>query len=116
MASEFRDHRGVIRDLLGPVDAVTEIFTRGGAVRGNHIHANTVQFTYVCWGRLLMVQAINGELIEREYGHGMTAPEERGIPHAWKALEDTLVLVFTKGPRSGEAYETDTIRLEEPLL
>jgi hypothetical protein len=25
-------------------------------------------------------------------------------------------LVFTRGPRSGEGYEDDTYRLEEPLL
>jgi quercetin dioxygenase-like cupin family protein len=45
-----------------------------------------------------------GEMIE----------EPAGIPHAWKALdEDTIVLVFTRGPRSGQAYETDTQRLPE---
>jgi hypothetical protein len=41
---------------------------------------------------------------------------EPGVPHAWKALEDTDCLVFTRGPRSGEDYESDTYRLEEPLL
>jgi hypothetical protein len=39
-----------------------------------------------------------------------------GMPHAWKALEDTVCLVFTKGPRSGEGYESDTYRLDDPLL
>jgi hypothetical protein len=48
-----------------------------------------------------------------EYGPGDLACEEPGIPHAWKALEDTVVLVFTRGPRSGEAYESDTQRLPE---
>jgi quercetin dioxygenase-like cupin family protein len=42
--------------------------------------------------------------------------EPKGVPHAWKALEDTTCLVFTKGPRSGDQYESDTYRLEEPLL
>jgi hypothetical protein len=42
--------------------------------------------------------------------------ESKGGPHAWKALEDTVCLVFTKGPRSGDQYESDTERLEKPLL
>ena len=39
-----------------------------------------------------------------------------GDPHAWKALEDSECLVFTRGPRSGENYEEDTYRLDTPLL
>lgn len=37
--------------------------------------------------------------------------EPAGVPHAWHAEEDTTVLVFTRGPRSGEGYESDTERL-----
>lgn len=115
MPDRFEDHRGVIQDLLGQIDGVTQIFTRKGAVRGNHVHHHTVQWTYVVSGELLVASqpdvvqkrvAIPGELIE----------ELPGIPHAWKALKDTTVLVFTKGPRSGEAYESDTTRLKARLL
>lgn len=53
------------------------------------------------------------EPVAAEYGPGDMACEEPGVPHAWKALEDTTVLVFSRGPRSGEAYESDTIRLPE---
>jgi quercetin dioxygenase-like cupin family protein len=42
--------------------------------------------------------------------------EEPGVPHAWKALGDTVCLVFTRGPRSGADYESDTTRLDKPLL
>jgi quercetin dioxygenase-like cupin family protein len=106
-ADRFEDHRGVIQDLLGPV----------GAVRGNHLHKRTVQYTYVVRGRLLVVAAPeSGERTERYVGAGEMITEEAGIPHAWRALEATTVLVFTKGPRSGTAYESDVIRLEVPLL
>jgi hypothetical protein len=36
--------------------------------------------------------------------------------HAVLALEDTDMLVFTRGPRSGENFESDTYRLSEPLI
>jgi quercetin dioxygenase-like cupin family protein len=55
-------------------------------------------------------------LHEDIHGPGELVIEPAGIPHAWKALQDTLVLVFTRGPRSGEAYESDTVRLPVPLI
>lgn len=113
----FEDDRGVIEDLLATsLDSVTRIFTREGAVRGNHVHKRTTQWTYVVSGRLMIATGDPGELSATTYGPGELAREAPGIPHAWQALEDTTVLVFTKGPRSGTDYESDTIRLEVPLL
>ena len=117
MADRFEDARGIIQDLFtGQLDGVTEIFTRKGAVRGNHIHHHTVQWTLVRSGRLLVVTQDGDSRKRTEYGPGEMAEELPGIAHAWKALEDTTVLVFTRGPRSGEAYESDTARLAKPLL
>jgi quercetin dioxygenase-like cupin family protein len=116
MSDRFEDHRGVIQDLLGPVDSVTCISTVKGAVRGNHVHRQTDQWTFVVSGRILSVRG-KGEPEEVGEGTGLRMIlEAKGRPHAWKALEDTVCLVFTKGPRSGDQYETDTERLEEPLL
>jgi mannose-6-phosphate isomerase-like protein (cupin superfamily) len=112
MSDWFEDERGAIKDLLGPIDAVTWITTKKGAVRGNHVHRETDQWTYVVSGRLLAVCGVQ----QREVGPNRMVAEPRGIPHAWKALENTVCLVFTKGPRSGEGYESDTIRLDSPLL
>ncbi len=36
--------------------------------------------------------------------------------HAFEALEDSVLLAFCKGPRAGTQYETDTYRLEVPLV
>ena len=109
------DGRGVIQDLLvTPLDAVTEIRTRKGAIRGNHVHRATTQWTYVVSGLLRVVTQRNGgPLRDRVYGPGDMACEHPGVTHAWEALEDTTVLVFTKGPRSGTAYESDTERLPD---
>jgi quercetin dioxygenase-like cupin family protein len=120
VADRFEDKRGVIQDLLGPIDAVTEIFTKRGAIRGNHVHKLTTQWTYVVRGRMKIRTAPHASMPKRTVDTlllpGMMACEKPGVPHAWLALEDTTVLVFTSGPRSGEAYESDTERLEVPLI
>lgn len=113
MAASFHDDRGSIMDLLvEPLDSVTFIRTVRGAVRGNHVHMETMQFTYVLSGRLRVVTPAG----ERVLGQGQSWRDEPGTPHAWEALEDTQVLVFTRGPRSGEGYEDDTERLKVPLI
>jgi uncharacterized RmlC-like cupin family protein len=114
--NRFEDERGIIQDLLGPVDAVTQIITKDGAVRGNHIHLRTTQWTYVVSGRLLVAWTDDDGVHTLTYGPGMLIREPAGIPHAWKSVGQSVVLVFTQGPRSGEAYETDTRRLEVPIL
>lgn len=116
MTDRFEDERGIIQDLLGSIDAVTEIFTKAGAIRGNHVHHETTQWAYIAWGKMLFASVQDDGLHEDIYGPGKLVIEPAGIPHAWRALEDTLVLVFTKGPRSGEAYESDTTRLDVPLI
>lgn len=107
----FEDERGEILDLEGDT-AITHIHTVRGAVRGNHVHKETTQWTLVTSGWLEMsdgkrrFKVLPGEIVTHSPGE----------PHAWKAMEDTDCLVFTLGPRSGENYESDTFRLEEPLL
>jgi len=113
----FEDRRGVIQDLLGQVDSVTEIFTRARHIRGNHVHKRTTQWTYVVHGVLLAAyRHDDGTAVKREYYPHSLIEEPAGVPHAWKAVTDCRVLVFTRGPRSGTAYETDTQRLEVPVL
>lgn len=116
MSDRFEDERGVIQDLLDAVDAVTEIQTKIGAVRGNHIHFKTTQWTYVVSGRMRFAWTLDDGVHFATYGPGALVRESAGTAHAWKALEDTVVLVFTKGPRSGDAYESDTQRLAVPIL
>jgi uncharacterized RmlC-like cupin family protein len=113
MPDRFEDERGVIQDLLvARLDAVTEIVTLKGAVRGNHIHERTTQWTYIVNGRMHMVARYpDGFINELEYGPGDLICDQPGVAHAWRALKDTHVLVFTRGPRSGASYEDDVQRL-----
>lgn len=112
MSDRFEDDRGVIQDLFdGEPVAVTHITTTQGAVRGNHVHRETTQWTYLLAGSLRIA---NGD---RRFvlNPGDVTTHMPGDPHAWKAIEDSECLVFTRGPR-GEDYESDTYRLDDPLL
>ena len=130
----FTDDRCEIRDLLRDttLDSVTYLFTKKGAVRGNHYHSRTWQWTYVMSGRLRVeTREVRTNDHPGDNGSGrpgdMTAGAQYSAEapagtflvdppsqaHAWEALEDTAVLVFTQGPRAGLGYESDTIRLDE---
>jgi quercetin dioxygenase-like cupin family protein len=109
----FEDERGTIEDFFGGAAVnVTRIHTKKEAVRGNHSHIDTTQWTLVLSGTLLMAHGLRRFQLSAGVRPCETPP---GMPHAWKALEDTVCLVFSEGPR-GEDYESDTYRLEEPLL
>jgi quercetin dioxygenase-like cupin family protein len=110
----FFDYRGLIQDLLTDVklDSVTLIRTNAGSVRGNHFHAETQQWTYVISGGLRVVTRVPGQEEREEFAlPGCLFLSPANEHHAWEAVEDCEVLVFTTGPRSGADYESDTIRL-----
>lgn len=115
----FEDARGKIIDILShePVDAVTIITFTKGAIRANHYHKETTQWNYVLSGRIKLAAQFPGEKVEESVmGPGdfiVTHPNES---HALQALEDATLLVLTRGPRGGKEYESDTFRLEKPLL
>lgn len=117
----FTDARGKIEDLLlfdlPTIDSVTRIKSVKGAVRGNHYHKQTNQWTYIVKGRTRSISTgcknHLHEIIARE---GMILYHPAGMAHAFEALEDTEWLVFTQGPRKGEDFESDTFRLEKPLI
>jgi quercetin dioxygenase-like cupin family protein len=113
------DDRGTIVDLIESetINAVTVITFSKGAVRANHYHKNTTQWNYLISGKIKYYgQEPNKEVVQIEMSKGdfiVTSPKEK---HALKALENSELLVLTKGPRGGKEYETDTFRLENPLV
>ena len=106
----FSDERGDIIDLLKEkVDAVTLITFERDAIRGNHIHADTTQWTYILEGLIdAYSQNSKGILVNQIFRSGEMFVSLPGEPHAMKALEKSKIIVLTKGPRSGEDYSTDT--------
>ena len=111
----FSDTRGTITDLVQDerIEAATIITTRAGAVRGNHWHAETVQWMYIVSGRMRYTSQRPGSARDvREVVAGDLITNDPYERHAMRALEDTVFLVLTRGPRSGAGYEEDTHRLE----
>jgi dTDP-4-dehydrorhamnose 3,5-epimerase-like enzyme len=116
----FSDDRGVITDLLTrtAIDAVTLIESKKDTVRGNHYHKDTEQWLYLISG-LLEVAWQTGEsgvksgCLLRPGGMMRSPP---GEAHAVLALEDSVFIVMTRGPRNGADYESDTFRLERKLI
>ncbi len=115
---DFEDERGAITDILRQesINYVTVITSKKGALRGNHVHKETVQYVYVMEGKLKALSQMSGEPVSTAVlGKGDLIVNVPLESHAFEALEDTTFLVFTRGPRGGENYEDDTFRLEIPL-
>ena len=115
-----RDARGSIKDIFARVviDAAVFITSRKGAVRGNHVHKKTHQYDYVLTGSLLVMsqKGERGKKTKTILKAGELMHHPPGERHAYKALEYSEFLSFTRGPRRGTEYESDTYRLKTPLL
>ena len=115
ITTAFEDDRGKIIDILQhvPVDSVTIITCNKDSIRANHYHKESVQYSYVLSGQMLAYSQMPGEEVESqilEDGDMMESPPlER---HALHALEDSLLLIITRGPRGGKNYEDDTFRVD----
>lgn len=114
----FTDERGEITDVVeGEVfDSLTVITSAKGAVRGNHYHKETTQYTYILEGRCRYYSQKPGAAVEQAIavkGDLVVSPPLES--HAFESLEDAVLLAFCKGPRAGTQYETDTFRLDDPL-
>lgn len=115
----FQDERGSIEDILEneELQHATIIRSAAGAVRGNHYHERTWQWVFVISGAIRYVVRDEDDAVQsgvvRTNDLLLTGPKES---HALETLEDTVMLVLTRGPRGGSGYEGDTFRLEEPLI
>ena len=114
----FTDERGTIADIFykANINHACLITNTPGAVRGNHYHKHTTQYTYILRGTLAyfsrpvevdrpadVYMASAGDFI-------ISAPLEI---HAMKAgVEGCEFIAFAEGPRGGEDYETDTYRVD----
>jgi quercetin dioxygenase-like cupin family protein len=118
-AVSHEDDRGRIVDLFvgEPFDAITHITQRKGAIRGDHFHRETLQIVYVVRGRLRVITQMPGEEVRTETAEaGELIRTPPILRHAFVALEDAELIVFTRGPRAAAAYESDTYRLAESLV
>ncbi|MGK0296856.1 MAG: quercetin dioxygenase-like cupin family protein [Gammaproteobacteria bacterium] len=116
----FKDDRGEISDLIEneEINAITRISFNSGAIRANHYHKETTQWNYVLSGDIRLVTKLPNEIpVEIVMYEGDLYVTEPNESHALQCLSDNaLLLVFTKGPRAGKEYESDTFHLDIPLI
>lgn len=115
----FRDRRGEITDILDDVaiNSITQITSKRGVVRGNHIHKKTIQYTYLLSGKVRYVcrRGARGKIRRFVLRPGDLTASPPGEAHAIVALKNSVFLVFSKGPRHGRSFEADTYRLADSL-
>ena len=120
LPEKIEDERGYIQDLVTnqKLDAITIITMRKGSQRGNHYHKLTTQWTYVLSGSVKLASSeVGSEKIDSEIlMAGELAISVPLVSHGLLALDDSEILIITKGPRAGFDYETDTYRLKESLF
>lgn len=113
--NNFEDERGVIRDITTHtmVDAITYITFKKGAVRGNHYHNKSEQYDYILSGSFLCRSkaGADAQIEEKVVVAGDLVTQPFPQRHAYKALEDSVMLSCTLGPRQGTEFESDVVRL-----
>ena len=111
----YTDERGSIMDLLNKkLNHVGLIVTEKDAVRGNHYHKLSIQYTYVLSGKFEVLIAKSDsptdvKKIILEAGEIITLPP--GIIHRFKALERATIIDMISESREGSSYEEDVIRV-----
>lgn len=114
----FTDERGDITDVFYKlnINHGCMIASKPDAVRGNHYHKLTTQYTFVTAGNLTYYsqpvdQSKPVETYQAKVGDFIIS--EPNEVHTLKAGSDGCVfLAFTEGPRGGEDYESDTYRVD----
>lgn len=127
-ALKFTDKRGQIYDIItgeDTFDSVSMIRSNAGAIRGNHYHKDTHQYLHMIKGRLKYYYIPTSSEIPDKFKTTKTITlteddivyTEPNEIHAMEILEDdTVFMVYTKGPRSGANYESDTFRVENIVV
>ena len=116
---KFTDARGEITDIIEnkTFDAASIITCQPGAIRGNHFHKETIQYLYMLSGKILYrTRMQDGTIVDSNLAPGDLILTEEFEEHAMQALEPSSFLVLTHGPRQGSQYESDTYRLDKPLI
>ena len=123
--SVHKDKRGRIIDIFTnqPKEHCTLVTFNKNAVRGNHYHKKSTQFSFVISGKLLMITTkVNhkgqkiGKVKKKILHEHSLVTHKPCVAHTFKALKKSTLLAFVNGRRGGKNYEKDTFRLKEKLI
>ena len=121
----FSDRRGYIRDLFqnSPKDHCSIVTFNKGAVRGNHYHKKSTQYSYLLSGKLTLRYSkvdkngnIKGKINKKIIGPNILITHKPYEAHAFIANKKSLMIAFADGLRGGKDYEKDTYRLKYKII
>lgn len=109
------DERGIISDLLNEgINHVGLITTEAGAVRANHYHKLSTQYSYIFSGifEVLIAPADQSENVKKvivNAGELIIIPPK--VIHQFKAIEKAIMIDMISESRAGSDYEDDVVRV-----
>jgi quercetin dioxygenase-like cupin family protein len=112
---EFKDERGVIRNLLHtPIYSVAYITSKKGTERANHYHDTDHHYAFVLSGKIEYwernIDGTNPQCWIFEPGEMIyTRPQ---VVHVMKFQEDTVFMTFYKIKKDHDHYEEDVKRVK----
>lgn len=110
----FTDKRGHIFDVCEEsISHVGLITFKKGAVRGNHYHKKSVQYTYILKGKIKFVTSDSNGKNKKIFvlKEGMFSRIPPKMVHAYKALTPAAMLDMSTLARGVKGYEDDTVRI-----
>ena len=125
LKKNFEDKRGKIIDIFVnlPKDHCSIITFNKGAVRGNHYHKKSCQFSFLLIGELDFyfgkIDKKNGKLKrikKRIIKKNTLITHEPYEAHAFRSRKKSIMIAFSCGVRGGNNYEKDTFRLKTKLI
>ena len=126
LKANFTDIRGTITDIFSndPKQHCSIIESYDNAIRANHYHKETTQYTYIVEGRLRMASVtVNDigiyapdDIIVTTLDSGSLVTHQPFEAHAFQSIGRSIILAFACGIRGGDKYEADVYRLKSPLF
>lgn len=116
----YSDDRGFIAPLVDEdnfkVKNVLYLFSKAGAIRGNHYHKKESYWEYCIKGSFRYVEKDikkpHSKLKSIIVHDGEMIYSPAGIAHAMEILEDTISLAITSRSRKQKSYEADLVRIK----
>ena len=121
----FSDRRGDIIDVFqnSPKDHCVIVTFNKGAVRGNHYHKKSTQYSYILSGGLTLKHAkvdkngkIKGKINKKIIGPNILITLKPYEAHTFVANKKSVMIAFADGLRGGKDYEQDTYRFKNKLI
>ena len=109
----FEDERGIIANILEePISHVAIITSKKGSIRANHYHPEQTQYVYLISGRYESVSKDikdeNAEVEKQVIEPGNLVITPPMTAHAWRVLEDSVMLNLTTGRRDKDNFSEHT--------